>query len=188
VKFCSNCGASSIELAIPEGDNRHRHCCPSCGSIFYQNPKIVAGCIARWQDKILMCRRAIEPRHGLWTLPAGFMENGETVQAAALRETQEEACANVKGLRLYTLYNLPHISQVYMIFLGDLVTADASPGIESLEVALMKEHEIPWEQLAFPVIKETLELYFEDVKNDSIALRTGHITRLPDSTYEICRY
>jgi ADP-ribose pyrophosphatase YjhB (NUDIX family) len=175
-------------MDVPEGDNRPRFCCQECDSIFYTNPKIVAGCIAQWEGKILMCKRAIEPRYGTWTLPAGFMENGETVQAAAARETEEEACAQVENLTLYTMYNLPHISQVYMIFLGDLVQGRAAAGEESLEVALMQEHQIPWEQLSFPVIKETLELYFNDVKKNSFALRTGHIMRLPDMSYEISRY
>ena len=132
MKFCSSCGSASITQSIPEGDNRLRFVCSSCEEIFYHNPKIVVGCIAEWQDKILMCKRAIEPRYGKWTLPAGFMENEETVHAAAARETQEEATAEVANMSLYTMYNLPHISQVYVIFRADLVAGKASPGIESL--------------------------------------------------------
>ena len=188
MKFCSQCGSSQISFVIPPGDNRPRHCCSQCDTIFYENPKIVAGCIAQWGDQVLMCKRAIEPRHGKWTLPAGFMENQETVHAAAARETQEEATAEVSDLQLYAFYNLPHINQVYMMFLADLVDGKASPGVESLEVALMKESEIPWGELAFPVITESLELYFEDRKNGEFPLHTGEIVRQSDKTLQITRY
>ena len=149
----------------------------------------MAGCIAEWQDKILMCKRAIEPRHGKWTLPAGFMENKETMHEAAARETKEEATADVINLNLYTMYNLPHISQVYVIFRGELVAGIASPGIESLEVALMDEADIPWDEIAFPVIKETLEVYFEDKRNQSnFDLRYGDMLKLEDRKFDIKRY
>ena len=149
----------------------------------------MAGCIAEWQDKILMCKRAIEPRHGKWTLPAGFMENKETMHEAAARETKEEATADVINLNLYTMYNLPHISQVYVIFRGELVAGVASPGIESLEVALMDEADIPWDEIAFPVIKETLEVYFEDRRNQSnFDLRYGDMLKLEDRKFDIKRY
>ena len=189
MKFCSSCGSADISLKIPDGDNRPRYVCPACDEIFYHNPKIVAGCIAEWQDKILMCKRAIEPRHGKWTLPAGFMENQETMHEAAARETKEEATADVINLNLYTMYNLPHISQVYVIFRGELVEGIASPGIESLEVALMNEAEIPWDEIAFPVIKETLEVYFEDKRNQSnFDLRYGDMLKLKDRKFNIKRY
>ena len=161
MKFCNQCG-STVDFLIPEGDNMPRHVCSHCGLIHYQNPKLVAGCIPEWQDRILLCRRAIEPRYGLWTIPAGFMENEETTLEAAARETHEEATAQVTNLSLYTMYNLPHINQVYLMFRGELVRGYASPGAESLEVALMDEKEIPWEEIAFPVIKESLKLYFKD--------------------------
>lgn len=179
MKFCSSCGASVV-LRIPAGDNRVRHVCEQCQLIHYQNPKIVAGCIPVWRDKILLCRRAIEPRYGLWTLPAGFMENGETTQQAARRETWEEARANVTIEALFTLFNLPHIDQVYMLFRGKLCDLDFSAGEESLEVALFTEQEIPWETLAFPVMRETLRLYFSDrAQGSDFPVHVGDIERLP---------
>jgi len=188
LKFCSSCGSAEITLTIPEGDNRPRYVCPLCQEIFYHNPKIVAGCIAEWQGRVLMCKRAIEPRYGKWTLPAGFMENHETTLEAAARETQEEATAQVENLSLYTMYNLPHINQVYVMFRGDLVEGHASPGLESSEVALMDEQEIPWQELAFPIIKESLELYFQDRRSNHFTLHYGDMRRLPNMSYEIERY
>ena len=188
MKFCSSCGSADISLTIPDGDNRPRFVCQSCEEIFYHNPKIVAGCIAEWHGKILMCKRAIEPRYGKWTLPAGFMENEETMHDAAARETHEEATAEVTGLTLYTMYNLPHINQVYVMFKGELLNGKASPGAESLEVELMEEKDIPWHKIAFPVIKESLKVYFEDKRNNSFDLHYGDMIRLPNSTFEIKRY
>ena len=161
MKFCSDCGAE-VDFRIPEGDNRPRYLCDDCGSIHYQNPRIVAGCIPEWDSRILLCRRAIEPRYGLWTLPAGFMENGETVEAAASRETEEEACAKVKLDGLYCICNIPHVHQVYMIFRGQVINGHFEPGPESLETALFSEADIPWKELAFPVVERTLHRYFKD--------------------------
>ncbi len=178
MKFCSQCGAE-VEISIPEGDNRPRHVCISCGVIHYQNPKIVVGCIPVWEDKVLLCRRAIEPRYGFWTVPAGFMENGETSQQGAARETQEEACADVEVENLYTLFNLPHINQVYLLFRSRLLNLDFAAGEESLEVGLYEEADIPWDEIAFPVVQETLRLYFSDRKRGRFPLRGGTIERLP---------
>ncbi len=161
MNFCSVCGAKVV-LKIPQGDNLPRYVCDSCDEIHYQNPKIVTGCIPEWQDKILLCKRAIEPRYGLWTLPAGFMENNETTAQAALRETLEEANARAQIVKLFALFNIPHISQVYIMFRAKMADLDFKPGIESLEVELFSENQIPWDKLAFPVIKETLVRYFED--------------------------
>ena len=188
MKFCSQCGSNEVEQKVPDGDNRLRYCCIQCDAIFYENPKIVTGCLAQWQGKILLCRRAIQPRMGTWTLPAGFMENHETLQEAAARETYEEATAKISNLDLYTIYNLPHISQVYMIFRGDVEDGSASPGIESLETGFMDEQDIPWDELAFPVIRETLELYFDDQKKGNYILHTGEIRMKPDRNIEIIRY
>lgn len=183
MKYCSQCGAP-VSQKVPEGDNLQRHVCTACGVIHYQNPNIVAGCIPEWGDRILMCRRAIEPRYGLWTLPAGFMENDETTIEAAARETREEAQAQVQVGSLYTVFNLPHINQVYMLFRGRLLSTDFGPGDESLDVRLMTEADIPWEELAFPVIVETLRLYFEDRRSGHFGMHTGDILRpdrgLPD--------
>ena len=161
MKFCSVCG-NPVRVGVPAGDNRPRHICDSCDTIHYHNPKVVAGCIAHWEDKILMCRRAIEPRHGLWTVPAGFMENGETTYEGALRETVEEANARVEIEDLFVTVNLPHIDQVYMLFRGRLLDLDFYPGEESLETELLPEADMPWQQMAFPTVTEALKLYFAD--------------------------
>lgn len=161
MKFCSECG-HAVEHRIPEGDSRLRHVCPSCQTIHYQNPRIIAGCLPILGERVLLCRRAIEPRHGYWTLPAGFMENGETVAEGAARETWEEAEADVSDLQLYTVFNIAHINQVYMLHRGELVNGAYGVGSESLECRLFEEHEIPWDELAFPSVKRTLQLYFKD--------------------------
>lgn len=160
MNYCSHCGART-EVRIPDGDNRARHCCPECGTIHYQNPKIVAGCLAECDDRILLCRRGIEPRHGLWTLPAGYMENGESVEQAAARETWEEARARVEIGPLLAMYSIPHIAQVYMLFRARLPEPDFAPGPESLDVRLFTRDEVPWDELAFPVIDRTLRGYFQ---------------------------
>ena len=149
MKFCSQCGAG-VRVGIPGGDNRERHICDNCGTIHYHNPKIVAGCIPSWKGKVLLCRRAIEPRHGLWTVPAGFMENGETTYQGAARETLEEANARVDVQGLYLTVNLPRINQVYLLFRARLLDLDFSAGEESLEVALFAPEQVPWKELAFP--------------------------------------
>lgn len=165
MKFCSECG-HSVALAIPEGDNRPRHVCPQCGTIHYQNPKMVIGTIPVWehdgQVQVLLCRRAIEPRYGYWTLPAGFMENGETTGEAAARETDEEAGANIALGQLFALLNVAHVHQVHMFYLARLRDLDFHPGEESLEVQMFSERDIPWDELAFPTIRKTLELFFAD--------------------------
>lgn len=163
MKYCSHCG-SPVTVTIPEGDNRPRHVCSSgsCGLIHYQNPNIVAGCLIEHGDRLLLCRRAIEPRYGLWTLPAGFLENGESIEEGARRETREEACAEVEILQLFTIFSLTHINQVYMMFRARLHEPLFSPGEESLDVRLFDESEIPWSELAFPVMNQTLRHYYED--------------------------
>lgn len=174
MKYCSQCGME-VELRIPEGDNLPRHICVSCGTIHYQNPKIVAGAIPEWEDKILLCRRAIEPRYGLWTLPAGFMENNETTAAAAVRETLEEAQARVEPITLFALFDIPHISQVYIMYRARMLSPDFSAGAESLDVALFSEEDIPWDEMAFPVIHETLQRYFKDRKQGQFQLHLADI-------------
>ena len=162
IRFCNVCG-DDINIAIPEGDNRERHVCLGCGEIQYQNPKIVTGLVPVWNDRILLCRRSIEPRRGLWTVPAGFMENNETLAQGAIRETMEEACAAVRNVRLFGVYSLPRISQVYVMFLGDLLSEDGfDVGEESLEVELFREMDLPWEQMAFRVVESTLRRYLEE--------------------------
>jgi ADP-ribose pyrophosphatase YjhB (NUDIX family) len=161
IRFCNSCGAP-VTHRVPEGDSLPRAVCDACGHIQYENPKIVVGCLALAGERILMCRRAIEPRYGLWTLPAGFMENGETAAQGAAREALEEANARVEVGELYTLFSVPHISQVHMMFRARLMDENVSPGIESLEVKLVTTDEIPWDQLAFTIVRRTLQAYIED--------------------------
>jgi ADP-ribose pyrophosphatase YjhB (NUDIX family) len=176
MNYCSYC-AAPVVLKTPDGDNVARYVCDTCHTIHYQNPKIIVGCLPEWQDKILLCRRAIEPRYGLWTLPAGFMENGETTEQGAIRETYEEAGAAVALTGLYSVFSLPHISQVYLLFRGTLVNLNYTPGPESLEVRLFREAEIPWEKLAFQVVRVTLEAYFRDRHQGNFQLHVGDILR-----------
>jgi len=152
-----------------------RAVCPACGHIQYENPKIVVGCIPVLGERIVMCKRAIEPRYGLWTLPAGFMEMNETAAEGAAREALEEANAKVEIEELYTVFSIPHISQVYMMFRARLIDPDVSPGIESLEVRLVKEEEIPWDTLAFAMVKRTLEHFIHDRRAGSFVTRFGDI-------------
>ncbi|SFC28103.1 NUDIX hydrolase [Massilia yuzhufengensis] len=165
MKFCSEC-AHPVALAIPEGDNRPRYVCPQCHTIHYQNPKLVIGSIPVWEHEgkvqVLLCKRAIEPRHGYWTLPAGFMENEETTEQAAVRETEEEAGADVELGKLFTLLNVAHVHQVHLFYLARLRNLHFAPGEESLEVELFTQDQIPWDDLAFPTVRTTLELFFAD--------------------------
>ena len=174
MKFCSNCGAT-VTFVVPPGDNRERHVCHDCDTIHYQNPRIITGCLPIWEDRVLLCLRAINPRRGYWTLPAGFLENGETISAGAARETSEEANARVDGLELYTVFSLPHISQAYMFFRAELQDLDFSSGEESLEVALFREEDIPWDNLAFPVIGQSLKFYFEDRIKGEFPIRSREL-------------
>ncbi|THF66512.1 NUDIX domain-containing protein [Pseudothauera nasutitermitis] len=175
MKFCSDCG-TPVDLRIPAGDSLPRHVCPACGSIHYQNPKLVVGALAEWEGRVLLCRRAIEPRHGYWTLPAGFMENQESTADAAARETLEEACARIEVGEMFTLYDIPHISQVHIVYRARLLDLDFRPGEESLEVGLFDEADIPWEQLAFRSIEFTLRRYYEDRRQGSYRFHTGRIS------------
>lgn len=178
MNFCSNCG-HPVTRRIPPHDDRHRHVCDTCDTIHYENPKLVVGCIPEWEDQVLLCSRAIEPRHGKWTLPAGFLENGETVAEGARRETREEARANVDGLSLYAIFDIPHVNQVYLMFRSRLLDLDFGPGEESLDVRLYREDEIPWDEIAFPVIRETLKLYFRDKKSGRFQFRLSAIKPRP---------
>ncbi len=166
MKFCTNCG-SAVSLQIPEGDDRERFVCTSCERIHYSNPRVIVGCVPIFEDRVLLCRRAIEPRRNYWTLPAGFMENGETTLQGAARETWEEACARVSGLDLYRVFDVPAINQVYMFYRCTIDNGVYGVGPESLETGLYDEADIPWDNMAFPVVYETLREYFDD-------RRTGH--------------
>ena len=179
MKFCSRCGASPLHFRVPEGDTLPRYVCGSCGEIHYQNPKIVVGCLPEWEGRVLLCRRAIEPRLGLWTLPAGFLENGETVADGAQRETLEEADARVEIGPLYTMISLPQLAQVYIVFRARLLDLDFGPGPESLEVQLFDESEIPWDRIAFRTIGRTLRNWFLDRKLGSFGVHVSSLERRP---------
>lgn len=169
-----------MEEKIPRGETLFRSVCPACHTIHYENPKIVAGCIPEWENQVLLCRRAIEPRMGLWTFPAGFMELGETTEEAAIRETLEEANADIHIHSLFGLFSLPHVDQVYVVYRGRLKNLNFKPGDESLEVQLVRLEDIPWDQLAFPVIHETLTRYVKDIQ--AAASRT-HSALVPPKTH-----
>ncbi|HUW51072.1 MAG TPA: NUDIX hydrolase [Sulfuricella sp.] len=175
MNYCSHCGAK-VELKVAPGDRLPRYICDACGTVHYENPKMVVGAIPEWEGNILLCRRAIEPRHGLWTLPAGFMENHETTAQGAMRETSEEANARVEIIALYTLYNLPHISQVHLFYRSRLLDLDFMPGSESLEVALFSEENMPWKDLAFTSVRNTLRHFFKDRRSGDFGLHTGDLS------------
>ena len=161
MKFCSNCGAA-VALRIPEGDHLPRYVCEACGTIHYRNPRLVVGCVPDHEGQILLCRRAIEPRRGYWTVPAGFMENGETLQEAAARETREEALAEVEIGSLLSVVHVLHAEQVHVFFRATLPEAHFGAGVESLEVKLVTPEDIPWSDIAFPSTDFTLRRYLED--------------------------
>lgn len=171
MNFCSQCGHTVIQR-IPEGDSRLRYVCEQCQTIHYQNPNIVAGSLATWGTQVLLCRRAIEPRLGYWTLPAGFMENGETMEQAARRETVEEACATLKDLHLYMLVDVAHINQVHVFYRAELASLEFAAGPESLEVRLFDEADIPWSDLAFMTVRRALECFFADRHHQVYPVRT----------------
>jgi ADP-ribose pyrophosphatase YjhB (NUDIX family) len=162
MKFCSACG-HEVALKVPPGDHLPRHVCTHCGEIHYRNPKVIVGCIPEWEDgRIIMCRRNIEPRMGKWTFPAGFLELGETSGQGAAREAQEESQAAVEITGLLTLINVPYVSQLYVIHRARLLRPEFGPTPESSEVRLMREDEIPWDEIAFPTVWHGLKFFFSD--------------------------
>ena len=170
MKYCNLCGELTA-WTLPHGDTRKRHVCQSCHTIHYQNPNIVAGVIPVLGDQLVLCRRAIEPRYGLWTIPAGFMENGESVEEAATRESEEEANLTLGNLSLYTVTSLPDSNQVYMIFRANVLSDDFYSGEESLETKLFSEEDLPWDELAFRVVEKSLEHFFNDRRTDNFVVR-----------------
>jgi ADP-ribose pyrophosphatase YjhB (NUDIX family) len=174
MKFCSVCGSDRIAFEMPEGDQRLRYICKACGEVHYQNPKIVCGTVPIWQGKVLLCKRGIEPRFGKWTLPAGFMENGESVPDGALRETAEEALTSVNAPQLLTVLSVPQINQVHMMFWGELPALEFGVTPESTQVELFAEEEIPWNEIAFRTVSTTLKHFFKCRKD-------GHYSLLVDS-------
>ena len=164
MKFCSNC-ASPVVKRVPPGDTLARWVCDQCGEIHYQNPRLVVGSIPEYEGKLLLCRRAIEPRYGYWTLPAGFMENDETTAQAAARETLEEAGARVELEAPFSMISVPRVNQVHLFYRARVMELGFTPGEESLEVALWEEANIPWRDIAFRTVALTLKHWFADRGN-----------------------
>lgn len=160
MKYCSSCG-STVTYRVPKDDNRERAICDACGVVHYRNPLVVVGCIPERNGRVLLCKRAIQPRYGKWTLPAGFMELGETVAGGAARETLEEARATVELDRLFALVDVIDAGQVHLFYTGKLVS-DFGAGEETLEAELFSENEIPWDEIAFHSVEFALRKYFED--------------------------
>ena len=188
MNYCSECGSDSLVRRLPEGDTKERTICDSCHHIFYHNPKIVTGCILEWQGKILLCKRAIEPRINFWTVPAGFLENGEAVIEAAAREAAEEACAKCENLVMHSFYNIRYVNQVYILYRGYLKDGHYGVGAESNAAMLCTEADIPWPEIAFPVIEDALKLYFEDRKQREYKYHEGDIYKDDDNQFRVLRY
>jgi ADP-ribose/FAD diphosphatase len=172
MKFCSSCGQPLVS-AVPPGEDRARACCPGCGAVHYQNPKTVVGCLVEHEGRLLLCRRAIEPARGRWTLPAGFLELEESLPEGAARETREEACAEVEVLAPHAVFDLLHIGQIYALFRARLLRPEVAAGPESLEVRWFEQGELPFDQLAFPVIHFALERYLDDQRAGGPRLHQG---------------
>lgn len=178
--YCSACGRP-VRVGIPEGDTHPRHLCDHCGAVHYQNPKIIVGCLPVWQDRVLLCKRSIEPRNGYWTLPSGFMENGETLEEGAIRETREEALAEVILGRLFSVYSLPNLGQVYFLFLADLIGPDFGAGAETEETALLAPAEIPWDRIAFRAVEFALRRFVDPEARAAQACHSGFWTKAGDA-------
>jgi ADP-ribose pyrophosphatase YjhB (NUDIX family) len=174
IKHCRVCGQAA-EYHVPPGDNRARATCTACGEIHYENPINVVGTVPVWGEQVLLCRRAIEPRHGFWTLPAGFLELGESSAEGALRETDEEAGAEVALDGLFTLLNVVRVGQIHLYYRARMLSTALNPGPETLEARLFHEHEIPWDELAFRTVRDTLRLYFEDRRRGQFGVHTGDV-------------
>ena len=174
ILYCRHCGHAT-EQRTPQDDITPRSVCPACGTIHYVNPLVVVGTVPYLGDKVLLCKRNIEPRRGKWTLPAGFMELDESTAQGALRETQEEAGAEVALEGLFTLLNVARVGQVHIYYRARLLSDRFAPGHETLEARLFHEHEIPWEELAFRTVQETLRHYFDDRRRGHFGVHTGDI-------------
>ena len=162
LKHCKNCGNAVVYRLPDDGDTRERAICTACQTVHYENPLNVVGTLPVWEDKVLLCKRNIEPRHGKWTLPAGFMELGETVAQGAARETDEEAGADIQMQALFTVLDVPRVGQVHFFFRAAMQSEALNPGHETMEARLFSEADIPWDDLAFRTVKETLRSYFAD--------------------------
>ena len=174
IQHCRACGAAT-ESRVPADDNRDRAICTACGEIHYENPLNVVGTVPVFGERVLLCRRAIEPRHGFWTLPAGFMELGETVADGARRETDEEAGAQVELEGLFTVLNVVRVGQVHLFYRARMLSEHLAPGPETLEARLFREDEVPWDELAFRTVRRTLELYFDDRRRGAFGIHVADI-------------
>jgi ADP-ribose pyrophosphatase YjhB (NUDIX family) len=174
IKHCRACG-SPVDYQQPPDDNRDRAMCPACGEIHYENPLNVVGTVPAWGDQVLLCLRNIEPRRGFWTLPAGFMELGESTAEGALRETEEEAGARVELQGLFTVLNVVRVGQVHLYYRARMLDTRLAPGPETIEARLFTEAEIPWENLAFRTVRKTLEHYFADQRAGQFAVHAGDV-------------
>jgi len=184
MKFCPNC-STPLTLVVPAGDNRPRHVCPGCNAIHYQNPRIVTGTVCTWGERILLCKRAIEPRYGYWTLPAGFLEIGESVGDGAVRETTEEAGAKIELHGVYSMIDVIHAEQVHVFYRASMLGPQLDPGPESLEARLFEENEIPWDDLAFRTVISTLRWFVADRREGRFSLHTDSIVYRPKTLTEV---
>ncbi|HET8933183.1 MAG TPA: NUDIX hydrolase [Polyangiales bacterium] len=187
MKFCNQCGAT-VERRIPPGEDRERWVCSQCGTVHYENPRMVVGCIVEHESQLLLCKRAIEPRYGYWTLPAGFLELGESTVQGAVRETLEEAGARVQVVAPYAHFDIPLIGQAYLFYRARMLAPEFSAGTESLEVKLVSIAEIPWDQLAFQAVRVALELYCEDTTRARYRMHHGVILREPSGSYSFLEH
>jgi ADP-ribose pyrophosphatase YjhB (NUDIX family) len=174
IQHCRVCGAP-VAYRVPADDNRERAVCTVCGDIHYENPINVVGTVPVWQDQVLLCRRNIEPRKGLWTLPAGFMELGESTAEGACRETDEEAGARIELEGLFTVLNVVRAGQVHLFYLARMLDTRLAPGPETIEARLFREHEIPWSEIAFRTVRQTLEHFFADRRAGRFGVHSGDV-------------
>ena len=174
IQHCRVCGAATA-YRIPADDNRERAICTACGEIHYENPINVVGTVPVWGDQVLLCRRSIEPRYGMWTLPAGFLELGESASQGALRETEEESGAHVELQGLFTVLDVVRVGQIHLFWRARMLDTHLAPGPETIEARLFREHEVPWEQIAFRTVRRTLELFFADRQGGSFGFHEGQI-------------
>lgn len=177
MNYCSHCGSNRLDFIIPEGDNRLRFVCQNCGRIHYQNPRMIVGCLPLWKGRILLARRNIEPRFGLWNLPSGFLENGETVEDGALRELHEETHASGRIIRPHAVYNLPHANQVYLHFLVELDSDHFELTPESSEIALFAPEDIPFDEMAFSSSTFSIQKHLEYPDGPTSGVHIGSYTK-----------
>lgn len=172
IHHCKQCGTAVVYRLPDDGDAKERAVCPSCGLVHYENPLNVVGTVPHWGDKVLLCKRNIEPRKGKWTLPAGFMELNETTSEGAARETVEEAGAEFEMEGLFSLINVVRVGQVHVFYRAKLLTDQFNPGPETMEAQLFSEQDIPWDEIAFRTVKETLDRYFADRRAGQFGIHT----------------